>query len=177
MIITANSDFVPHPEADCIGVCVDITPPKTLDSSFGAKEKFKAVFETEVIRDDGRPFLVWSPPFTQSLHEKSGFRGFIRSWFGQDLTEKELNGGFDTEALIGRTARLSIIHVNHNGNTYANIGLIRPQSPDDPPLPSTGNYIRVKDRERDQNLGKSGDDTLTAESDDDTAPDAEVPRW
>ncbi len=64
-----SSNFEPHPEADCIGVCVDVTPLKTIDSAYGKREVFKLVFETTVLRDDGRPHLVWSRSFTPSLHE------------------------------------------------------------------------------------------------------------
>ena len=148
MIITANSssDFEPHPEADCIGVCVDITPPKEFTSSWGTRKKFKVVFESEALRDDGHPYLVWSQPFTLSLYEKAAFRQFLEKWFGRALTPTEQEG-FETETLIGRTARLSIVHAHHNGSTFANIGLIRPDNTDDPPLQPCGDYIRMKDRE------------------------------
>ena len=105
----SSSNFEPHPEADCIGVLVDVTPLKRVETSFGPREVFKLVFETNVLRDDGRPHLVWSRSFTPSLHEKAAFRAFLKQWFGRDLTAKEL-AEFDTESLIGRTAKLSIVH-------------------------------------------------------------------
>lgn len=145
---SSNSDFEPHPEADCIGVLVDITPLKTVESSYGPRAVFRLVFETTVLRDDGRPNLVWSRSFTPSLHEKSAFRSFVKQWFGRDLTAKEL-AEFDTEVLLGRTAKLSIIHNEYNGSTYANIGLIRPdRSPS--PLKASGKYIRIQDRDQSQ---------------------------
>jgi len=143
-----SSTFEPHPESDCTGVCVDVTPLKTVKSDYGDREVFKLVFESSILRDDDRPFLVWSRNFTPSLHEKSAFRAFLRQWFGRDLTASELEE-FDTESLIGRTARLSIVHNEYNGNTYANIGLIRPDKSEDPLKPS-GHYTRVKDREQDE---------------------------
>lgn len=140
-----SSNFEPHPEADCIGVCVDVTPLKTIDSAYGKREVFKLVFETNVLRDDGRPHLVWSRSFTPSLHEKAAFRAFVKQWFGRDLNTKEL-AEFDTESLLGRTAKLSIVHNEYNGSTYANIGLIRPdRSPE--PLKASGKYVRVQDRD------------------------------
>lgn len=140
-----TSSFEPHPEADCIGVLVDVTPLKRVESSFGPREVFKLVFETNVLRDDGRPHLVWSRGFTPSVHEKAAFRAFLKQWFGRDLTAKEL-AEFDTESLIGRTAKLSIVHNDYNGSVYANIGLIRPDRSTDPLKPS-GKYVRVEDRE------------------------------
>ena len=151
MKITANpngSDFEPHPESDCTAVLVDVTPLKTVESNFGKRDVFKLVFESNRRRDDNRPYLVWSRNFTASLHEKSAFRAFLRQWFGRDLTAAEL-AEFDTEILISRTARLSIVHNEYNGNTYANIGLIRPDKSEDPLKPS-GHYTRVKDREQDE---------------------------
>lgn len=147
MKLKANPDthFEPHPEADCIGVCVDVTPLKTVDSAYGKRDIFKCVFESDQLREDGRPYLVWSRSFTPSLHEKAAFRAFLKQWFGRDLNAKEL-AEFDTESLVGRTAKLSIVHNEYNGNTYANIGLIRPdRSPT--PLKESGNYVRVQDRD------------------------------
>jgi hypothetical protein len=160
-----TSSFEPHPEADCIGVCVDVTPLKTIDSAYGKREVFKLVFETNVLRDDGRPHLVWSRSFTPSLHEKAAFRAFVKQWFGRDLTAKEL-AEFDTESLIGRTAKLSIVHNDYNGSVYANIGLIRPDRSTAPLKPS-GKYTRVQDREegRDEQFrsADNGGDEETAD--------------
>lgn len=144
----SGSNFEPHPEADCTAVCVDVTPLKPQETSFGTRDVFKLVFESSLKRDDDRPFLVWSRNFTPSLHEKSALRAFLRQWFGRDLTAAELDE-FDTESLLGRTARLSIVHNDYNGSVYANIGLIRPDKSETPLKPS-GHYTRVKDREQDE---------------------------
>ena len=142
---TPSTNFEPHPEADCTGVCVDVTPLKKIESAFGPREVFKIVFETDVLRDDGRPHLVWSRSFTPSLHEKAAFRAFLKQWLGRELNAKE-QAEFDTESLIGRPAKLSVVHNEYNGTVYANIGLIRPdRSPS--PLKPTGKYVRVQDRE------------------------------
>jgi hypothetical protein len=53
---------------------------------------------------------------------------------------------FDTESLIGRPARVSVVHSDYNGTTYANIGLIRADKSGDPLKPS-GKYVRQKDRQ------------------------------
>ena len=142
---TSNSNFEPHPEADCIGVCVDITPLKKVETAFGPREVFRIVFETDVLQGDGKPHLVWSRGFTPTLHEKSALRDFLKKWFGRDLNAKEL-AELDTDSLIGKTAKLSIVHNESNGTVYANIGLIRPdRSPN--PLEASGKYVRVQDRE------------------------------
>ncbi|MFZ9938330.1 MAG: hypothetical protein ACO3JG_14930, partial [Luteolibacter sp.] len=83
--------------------------------------------------------------FTPSLHEKAALRAFLKQWFGRDLTKAEQDE-FDTESLIGRPARVSVVHNDYNGTTYANIGLIRPDKSGEPLKPS-GKYIRQKDRQ------------------------------
>jgi hypothetical protein len=48
--------------------------------------------------------------------------------------------------MIGRPARVSVVHSDYNGTTYANIGLIRADKSGDPLKPS-GKYVRQKDRQ------------------------------
>jgi hypothetical protein len=140
-----NKPFESHPEYTGAAVCVDVTPLKTAQTDFGPKEQFRLVFETTELRDDGKPYLVWSRGFTPTLGEKAALRAFLKQWFGRDLTPSEL-AEFDTETLIGRTAHLVIVHNDgRNGETYANIGLIRPDKAGSNLRPS-GKYVRVKDR-------------------------------
>lgn len=142
----SNKPFDTHPEYNGSAVCVDVTPPKTVQTDYGPKEQFRLVFETTQLRDDGKPYLVWSRGFNTTLGEKSALRAFLKQWFGRDLTPAEQQE-FDTETLIGRTAQLVIVHnVGRNGETYANIGLIRPDKSGAGLKPS-GKYVRVKDRQ------------------------------
>jgi len=142
----ANKPFDTHPEYNGLAVCVDVTPPKTVQTDYGPKEQFRLVFETTQLREDGRPYLVWSRGFTTSLGEKAALRAFLKQWFGRDLTAAEQKE-FDTDTLIGRMAQLVIVHTEgRNGETYANIGLIRPDKSGNTLAPS-GKYIRVKDRQ------------------------------
>lgn len=140
----SNSTFEPHPEYDGVAVCVDVTPLKKTQSSYGERETFRVVFETTETREDGSRFLLFSRNFTASIHEKSAFRQFLRQWYGRDLSPAE-QAEFDTESLVGRTAKVSVVHNEWQGKTYANIGLIRPDRSDSP-LKACGKYVRVKDR-------------------------------
>lgn len=140
-----NTPFEAHPEYDGQAVCVDVTPLKKTQSSFGERETFRIVFETKELRQDGKPYLVFSRSFTPSLHEKSALRAFLKQWMGRDLTIAEQNE-FDTESLVGRPARVSVVHSDYNGNTYANIGLIRPDKSGEP-LKTSGGYVRQRDRQ------------------------------
>jgi hypothetical protein len=141
----SNIPFEAHPEYDGQAVCVDVTPLKKTQSSFGEKETFRIVFETRELRQDGKPYLLFSRGFTPSLHEKAALRQFLKQWFGRDLTVAEQDE-FDTESLIGRPARVSVVHSDYNGQTYANIGLIRADKSGDPLKPA-GKYVRQKDRQ------------------------------
>jgi hypothetical protein len=141
----STTPFEAHPEYDGQAVCVDVTPLKKTQSTYGERETFRIVFETRELRQNGSPYLLFSRGFTPSLHEKAALRGFIKQWFGRDLTMAE-QAEFDTESLIGRPARVSVVHNDYNGTTYANIGLIRADKSGDPLKPS-GKYVRQKDRQ------------------------------
>jgi hypothetical protein len=141
----STTPFEAHPEFDGQAVCVDVTPLKKTQSSYGERETFRLVFETAELRQNGSPFLLFSRTFTPSLHEKAALRAFLKQWFGRDLTAAEQNE-FDTDSLIGRPARVSVIHSDYNGTVFANIGLIRADKSGEPLKPS-GKYIRQKDRQ------------------------------
>jgi hypothetical protein len=142
----SNKPFDTHPEYNGSAVCVDVTPPKTVQTDYGPKEQFRFVFETTQLRDDGKPYLVWSRGFNTTLGEKSALRAFLKQWFGRDLTAAEQQE-FDTDTLIGRAAQIVIVHNDgRNGEVYANIGLIRPDKSGAGLKPS-GKYTRVKDRQ------------------------------
>lgn len=148
MKLTSNQSdkvWTPHPEFDGQAVCVDCTPLRTTKSSFGDRKTFRLVFETTELREDGSHFLLFSRNFTPTLHEKSALRAFIKQWYGRDLNSKELEE-FDTESLIGRPARVSVVHNDWEGKTFANIGLIRPDR-STTPLKASGKYVRVQDRD------------------------------
>lgn len=161
----STTPFEAHPEYDGQAVCVDVTPLKKTQSAYGEKETFRIVFETTELRQNGSPYLLFSRSFTPSLHEKAALRAFLKQWFGRDLTTAEQNE-FDTESLIGRPARVSVLHSEYNGTVYANIGLIRPDKSGEPLKPS-GKYVRQKDRqnndERFQPAANSGDASASPE--------------
>jgi hypothetical protein len=159
----STTPFEAHPEYDGQAVCVDVTPLKKTQSTYGERETFRIVFETTELRQDGKPFLLFSRSFTPSLHEKAALRAFLKQWFGRDLTTTEQNE-FDTESLIGRSARVSVIHSDYNGTTYANIGLIRADKSGEPLKPS-GKYVRQKDRQNNDEKFRPASSTGDSSSD------------
>jgi hypothetical protein len=159
----STTPFENHPEFDGQAVCVDCTPLKKTQSIYGEHETFRVVFETTELRQDGKPYLLFSRSFRPSLHEKAAFRAFLKQWFGRDLTKAEQDE-FDTESLIGRPARVSVVHNEHNGQTYANIGLIRADKSGEPLKPS-GKYVRQKDRQNNDEKFRPASNSGEASSD------------
>jgi len=142
-----NNDFEPCPEYTGKGVCVDVTPLHKQQSQYGERDVFKIVFETNVEKDDGSPYCVWSTNFSPTLNEKSGLRKFLRGWFGRDLSKAELED-FDTETLIGKPAQLVVVHQHKEGKVYANIAACTPDKSGEPLKPS-GKFVRAQDRVKD----------------------------
>jgi len=159
----STTPFEAHPEYDGQAVCVDVTPLKKTQSTYGERETFRVVFETSQLRQNGSPFLLFSRSFTPSLHEKAALRAFLKQWMGRDLTTAEQNE-FDTESLIGRAARVSVVHSDYNGTTYANIGLIRADKSGEPLKPS-GKYVRQKDRQNNDEKFRPASNSSEASSD------------
>ena len=93
-----SKPFESHPEYNGPSVCVDVTPLKTVKTEYGPKEQFRFVFETTALREDGKPFAVWSRGFTPTLGDKSALRAFLKQWFGRaDDLNFRLKGLFQPE--------------------------------------------------------------------------------
>ncbi len=65
------------------------------------------------------PFAVHKT-YTLSLSEKANLRHDLESWRGKPFTEQELES-FDVCTVLGAPCMVTIIHVEKNGNTYANV--------------------------------------------------------
>lgn len=141
-----KTKFEPCPEYTGRGVCVDVTPLKTVETAFGVKDKFRIVFEVDMTREDGSLWCVWSTGFNATLHEKGALRKFLKQWLGRDLTDQE-RVEFETDSLVGKSAFLVVSHnQGEDGTIYANIAACTPLKGLEPLKPS-GKYIRVKDRQ------------------------------
>lgn len=138
-----KKSFEAHPAGQFRACLVDETPLKVIRTKFGEKEAFRLVFETDLKREDGSSWCVWSAPLTPSLGEKSNLRKLLRSWLGRDLEDGE---GIDTETLIGRPALVVVAHEIRDGVTYANLLAVLPDNGPNPVTPS-GTYVRVRDRD------------------------------
>lgn len=155
MKITENKTFEPCPEFTGKAVCVDVTPLVERQGQFGTQQCFRVVFEIDMDHEErkGERHCVWSRNLTPSLNPKANLRKFLRSWFGRDLTQVELDG-FDTESLLGKPAQLVVVHEHKDNETYANIAACTPDKSGAPLTPS-GKFVRKQDRP-DKGQGASG---------------------
>jgi hypothetical protein len=69
--------------------------------------------------DEPRPFSI-SREFGYSMSPKSHLRPFIEGMIGTKLHDEEAYN-FETDSLLGEACLLSVVHVEKDGNTYANI--------------------------------------------------------
>lgn len=91
--------------------------------SKGLKRLIMIGFElpTELM-SDGRPFSVHKR-FTWSTHEKATMRKDLESWRGARFNDADFGeGGFDTRNLLGVPATITVVHSEHDGSSYSNIG-------------------------------------------------------
>lgn len=63
--------------------------------------------------DDGPKPMIVSKFYTNSLSEKANLRADLEMWRGKQFTPEEL-GGFDLEAILGKTCLVTVIH-NESG--------------------------------------------------------------
>lgn len=88
------------------------------------KQMVRFVFELEAKNAEGKPFIMASKPFTNSLYETSDLSKFISAWIGKTFTVEERKAGFDLESLQGVNAFITPVHTKVGENTYANVGSI-----------------------------------------------------
>lgn len=138
--LSTGADFEPCPEYSGPAVLVDITEPKEIMGQYGPKLKFKLVFEINMQQEDGTPFAVWSQPFSLMYTGRSNLKKFLDKWLKRELTTEEKNN-FDL--LIGTPANITVVHEEHEGKTYSNIGLCLPALT---PFRPSGKFVRQKDR-------------------------------
>ncbi len=126
---TGGAAFTPCPAGSYLARCVSIIDLGTQQSTYEGEIKHNRkvllaweILDDETRKDDGSPFVL-SKRFTQSLHEKAALRKTLASWRGRDFTPLELRG-FDLAGVLGKDAFLSVIHIEKDGKTFANIAAV-----------------------------------------------------
>lgn len=114
-------------------------------------------------RTEGRPYTC-SKRFTATLNEKGNLRPFIESWINRKLTADEVKG-FDIESLIGKGARLQVMHdTADDGKVYANIANCMALDEDEV-APKIVDYVRKVDRDAEK-AAKEGAEGAANDEDD-----------
>ena len=122
----SNFDYTPAPVGIHKAVCCSIQDLGLLESTWNGvksmKHKIKISWMLESKNKDNqdRNFIV-SNRYNLSLHENSGLRKHIRGWLGRDLTEQEVNDGWDVEQMLGKSCQIMIAHNPKDGKVYASV--------------------------------------------------------
>lgn len=128
---TEGGDFTPPPTGAWPAICYRFIDLGTQTSNFNGETKHQRkvmlsweLTDPEIRMDDGRPFTI-SNRYTWSMHEKSTLRKTLESWRGVAFTDADFGeGGFDTKKLLGAPCLLSVVQVDKNDKTFANISAI-----------------------------------------------------
>lgn len=147
----SEKSFLPHPAGMFPAVCCDVVDLGMVTSNYAGKEKVqhkvRLVWQTSAKMEDGRRFIV-GKRYTVSLFEKATLFQDLTSW-GIQLSEDDMDGGFDIETLIGLPAFLNVQHKKDAldpKKVYANVVSVNPL-PDFAPRIETEGYVRVTERD------------------------------
>ena len=169
LVAKAGATYPVCPGGSHVGICIDVVDLGLVKSEYGGKaktqHKIRIVWQTGEPRDDGKHHQV-SKRYTLSLHEKASLRKDLESWRGRPFTSEELEG-WDVESVLGAGALLSVVQNATNGNIYANVAAImRPPKGTILPILDSG-YVRVKDREPEDEARDDGPSPEWSVTDDD----------
>lgn len=140
-----KKDFQPAPEGLQRCVCCDVVDLGVIETKFGRKRMVYIAWQSEELRDDGKPFLIMKR-YTPSLHKKANLRRDLESWRGKPFTEEEASE-LDLESLLSKNCQLNIVHnTGDDGTIYANVSAIVPAARGAAPL-VVRDYERVCKRE------------------------------
>ena len=123
--VKESAGFEQAPAGTYAGRLLQALDLGTQETTFGPKRKVLLAFETAKPMEDGRPYLI-SRWLNLSLFRTSGFREFVESWLGRELTTDERRN-FNFEALLTKPALLTVMHKpNAQGESKALIHSISP---------------------------------------------------
>ena len=147
-----ESKFTPAPEGLHQAVCVDVHDLGLQKTPWGEKHKVLVVWQIDALEENGKRFQI-RQSYTLSLSDKANLRRDLECWRGRKFTDDELQG-FDLEKLMGANCQLQVVHnLGDEGKTYANVQAIVPFNAKLGPKLSPQEYVRMKDRTKQQGNG------------------------
>jgi hypothetical protein len=131
MFLPANEggDFTPPPSGTHLAICTRVIDLGTQRGEWKGQTKHqrKVLISWELpdeLQSEGRPFLI-SQRYTFSSSEKSRLRQDLEGWRGKRFTDADFGpGGFDIKNVLGKACLLTLVHVDKDGKTYANIASV-----------------------------------------------------
>lgn len=126
-----GGEFTPPPTGAHPAVCYRFVDLGTQTTNFNGETKHQhkvmlswEITDPDLRMEDGKPFTI-SSRYTWSMHEKATLRKTLESWRGVAFQDSDFGpDGFNVKKLIGAPCLLSIIQVDKEGKTYANISAI-----------------------------------------------------
>lgn len=113
-----------------IARCYSIVDAGTHDDMYQGKPRLRRTVRIsweipgETFEKDGKLLpLSIHKPYSFSLSEKATLRKDLESWRGRPFSADELKA-FDLAKLLGQPAMLSVLHVQKDGKTYAQISSV-----------------------------------------------------
>lgn len=157
----SGTAFVPCPEGQYQAVIVDVIdlgwlPKKHKDENKGFFPYVQIVYQIapanmdgeDVVREDGKRFLVFSRKHPLSADSRAGFYKEVSSIIGERAFKAALESEeFDTEDLIGKNVILSVVHNEWKNEVYANVENISPWPKRMGEIIESEDYTRRHERE------------------------------
>ena len=175
IIAPRNAGFVPVPEGDYQGVCVDVIDLGMVQNrKYGVMQhKVALVFQLDQAGEDGKQYEI-AERFTLSLNEKAQLRKFLEQWRGRPYKEEQLTDGIPLHKLVGQNGIIAVVHNTSGEKTYANIFSIRPLGKQDKTMKPESYTRSPKWAEKIQKSQPANADSDTTaysgDDDDDTVP-------
>jgi hypothetical protein len=152
-----TKDYPQAPEGLHPAVCVDVweiwTEQQSEEFGGGLVDKTRLIWQIDQTYENDKGETVRYEvmmTYTASLHEKANLRQHLKSWRGRDFTKEELLD-FELENIVGVNCQLQVLHhISQKGKKYAKVATIVPSRKGDEKLIVTSDFIRKKDRKKDE---------------------------
>lgn len=126
------SKFLPHPEGQYVGTCVDIIDMGECVQKFPGTpdyicQKVVLVFVSGKRNDETGDLHDVSPEFTVSMGKKANLRKFLEQWRGRPYTDEQADAGVPLDKLEGQGGIIVVYQKKSAaGRLYALISSIMP---------------------------------------------------
>jgi len=144
-----SKQFQIAPAGNHLGICYQMVELGQLYDAKYDKYARKVLLGFELpneTMEDGRPFIV-SRRMTSSLNDNATMRKLLESWRGKPFSAVE-GDKFELKNVLGKPCMVNVVHVERDGNTYANITSITPvpKGMDVPELQNQIQYFEFGDQ-------------------------------